>query len=174
MSFNEKMTAISDAFRKQYGTTDKYGLDDMPALIDGLEPHNFLSTSDFEATMQGEWIHKDVPGLTVELWNKELVGKTVVISCDVEWRGYHPGAIGDRCFYEVHTKTVNGAELWNGVYYTPESENGKTHLAKIQKLADQPISELYESHIYDELNAGSYLKITNLRIAVIPEGGSTT
>ena len=42
MTVSETYTAIGDAIRRQYGTTDKYSLLDMPNMIDGLEFTTFL------------------------------------------------------------------------------------------------------------------------------------
>ena len=42
MTVSETYTAIGDAIRRQYGTTDKYSLLDMPKMIDNLSIHNLI------------------------------------------------------------------------------------------------------------------------------------
>ena len=42
MTVSETYTAIGDAIRRQYGTTDKYSLGDMPKMIDYLEVRTSL------------------------------------------------------------------------------------------------------------------------------------
>lgn len=171
MTVSETYTAIGDTIRRQYGTTDKYKLDDMPKMIDCLELRNFLTGNSFEATFQKEWISKDLTGPDVDTWNKYIAGKTVTFSCDAEWTGYIPGANGDRFFFEFMTTTTDDQPHWNGLYFTPTIKEGKQHIASTTQIANTPIKSIDSILFWDELNSGSHLKVTNIKMAVNPLGG---
>lgn len=171
MSLSETYTAIGDAIRRQYGTTDKYSLLDMPKMIDYLEMRNFLAGNSFEATFQNGWIKKDLTGPDVDTWNKHIAGKVVTFSCDAEWTGYKSGASGDHFFFEFTTTDVNNQQHWNGLYFTPTTANSKQHLTSTTQIANTPIKSIDSILFWDELNQGSYLKVTNIKMTVNPLGG---
>lgn len=173
MTVSDKLTAIATALRKQYGTNDKYHLADMPTLIDNLEVKNLLEAGqNFEATVTGGWINQPIKGMTVDLWNQMLVGKAVTLSCDAEWSNYQPGvAAGDRFFMEFYTTTTDGTPHWNGLYVTPTTDSGKQKFTATFKVSDLPIKAINDAVIYDELNAGSTLKLSNIKLTVNPLGG---
>ena len=133
MSFTEKMTAISDAFRKQYGTTDKYSLDDMPALIDGLEVTNLLDpgqtfNSDTDWGVGG-YGNKTLTGITVDKLNNFL-GRSLTFSCDVEWTGFKAtSGANNRIGFEYGLHLENGDTMWWGPSCYPTAENGKQHVS---------------------------------------------
>ncbi len=174
MSLSETYTAIGDAIRRQYGTTDKYKLDDIPKMIDGLEVRNFLAGNSFEATFQKEWINKDLTGPDVDTWNKYIAGKTVTFSCDAEWTGYIPGARGDRFFFECITITTDYQSHWNGLYFRPTIKEGKQHITGTIKVSDLPVKSIKSIKFWDELNEGSHLKVTNIKMTINPMGGVTS
>lgn len=171
MTVSETYTAIGDAIRRQYGTTDKYSLLDMPKMIDCLELRNFLAGNSFEATFQNGWISKDLTGPDVDTWNKYIAGKTVTFSCDAEWTGYIPGARGDRFFFEFMTTTTDDQPHWNGLYFTPTIKEGKQHITSTIKVSDLPVKSINSIKFWDELNEGSHLKVTNIKMTVNPLGG---
>lgn len=171
MTISETYTAIGDAIRRQYGTTDKYSLLDMPKMIDCLELRNFLAGNSFEATFQKGWISKDLTGPDVDTWNKYIAGKTVTFSCDAEWTGYIPGANGDRFFFEFMTTTTDDQPHWNGLYFTPTIKEGKQHIASTIKVSDLPVKSINSIKFWDELNEGSHLKVTNIKMTINPVGG---
>ena len=171
MTVSKTYTAIGDAIRRQYGTTDKYKLDDMPKMIDYLEVRNFLAGNSFEATFQKEWINKNLTGPDVDTWNKYIAGKVVTFSCDAEWTGYKSGASGDRFFFEFTTTDVNNQQHWNGLYFTPTTANSKQHLTSTTQIANTPIKSIDSILFWDELNQGSHLKVTNIKMTVNPLGG---
>lgn len=171
MTVSETYTAIGDAIRRQYGTTDKYSLLDMPKMIDCLELRNFLTGNSFEATFQNVWISKDLTGPDVDTWNKYIAGKTVTFSCDAEWTGYIPGASGDRFFFEFMTTTTDDQPHWNGLYFTPTIKEGKQHITSTIKVSDLPVKSINSIKFWDELNEGSHLKVTNIKMTVNPVGG---
>lgn len=173
MSVSEKITGLADGFRGLYGMTDKLSFDDMRVALSGLQIHNFFDEGQsFEATFDKNWISQPVSGLTLDLWNKLLVDKTIIISCDAEWSGYVPGAAeGDRFFIEAHTTDANGQQHWYGLYYTPKTATGKQHLTTALKLSSIPMKTINDVVIYDELNSGSYLKLTNIKMVIDPIGG---
>ena len=172
MTVSETYTAIGDAIRRQYGTTDKYSLGDMPKMIDYLEVRNFLAGNSFEATFQKEWISKDLTGPDIDTWNKYIAGKTVTFSCDAEWTDYEPGiAAGDRFFFEFMTTTTDDQPHWNGLYFTPTIKEGKQHITSTIKVSDLPVKSINSIKFWDELNEGSHLKVTNIKMTINPVGG---
>lgn len=172
MSLSETYTAIGDAIRRQYGTTDKYSLLDMPKMIDCLELRNFLAGNSFEETLQNGWISKDLAGPDVDTWNKYIAGKTVTFSCDAEWTDYEPGiAAGDRFFFEFMTTTTDDQPHWNGLYFTPTIKEGKQHITSTMKVSDLLVKSIYSIKFWDELNEGSHLKVTNIKMTINPVGG---
>ena len=172
MTVSKTYTAIGDAIRRQYGTTDKYKLGDMPKMIDYLEVRNFLAGNSFEATFQKEWINKNLTGPDVDTWNKYIAGKTVTFSCDAEWTDYEPGiAVGDRFFFEFMTTTTDDQPHWNGLYFTPTIKEGKQHITSTIKVSDLPVKSINSIKFWDELNEGSHLKVTNIKMTINPVGG---
>lgn len=174
MTVSETYTAIGDAIRRQYGTTDKYSLGDMPKMIDYLEVRNFLAGNSFEATFQKDWICKDLTGPDIDTWNKYIAGKTVTVSCDAEWTGYKSGARGDRFFFESKTTTTDGQLHWTGLYFTPTIKEGKKHITGTVKVSDLPVKSINSIKFWDELNEGSHLKVTNIKMTINPVGGGST
>ena len=171
MTVSETYTAIGDAIRRQYGTTDKYSLGDMPKMIDYLEVRNFLAGNSFEATFKNGWITKDLTGPDVDTWNKYIAGKTVTFSCDAEWTGYIPGAVGDHFFFEFTTTTTDDQPHWDGLYFTPTIKEGKQHITSTIKVSDLPVKSINSIKFWDELNEGSHLKVTNIKMTINPVGG---
>lgn len=173
MSINDTMTDIANALRNQYGTTDKYKLADMPELINYLEIRNFLAGNSFEATFQNQWISQDLTGPDVDMWNEYITGKTITFSADAEWIGYKSGSAGDRFFYEFYITTTDGQNHWYGLYFAPTSENGNQHLTSKVTVSDVPVRSINSIKFWDELNTGSHLKVTNIKMTINPmEGGS--
>lgn len=174
MTATDILTNLGNALRDQYGTTDKYSLSDMVKMINGLEIHNFLAGNSFEATFQNRWISKDLTGPDVDTWNKYLAGKTVYFSCDAEWTGYIPGARGDRFFFECITTTTDDQLHWSGLYFKPTIKEGKQHLTGVVKISDLPVKSINSIKFWDELNEGSYLKVTNIKMTINPLGGRSS
>lgn len=170
-TINEALTPLGNGFRKLYGTTDKYSAADMTKLLSGVELHNFLAGNSFEATYDTQWISRSLTGPSVEDWNKYIAGKVVTFSCDAEWTGYKSGAYGDRFFFEFTTTDVNNQQHWNGLYFTPTTANSKQHLTSTTQIANTPIKSIDSIMFWDELNQGSYLKVTNIKMTVNPLGG---
>lgn len=174
MSLSETFTAIGDAIRRQYGTTDKYSLGDMPKMIDYLEVRNFLAGNSFEATFQKGWISKDLTGPDIDTWNKYIAGKTVTFSCDAEWTGYESGKTSglSRFFFEFTTTTTDDQSHWDGLYFTPTTKEGKQHITSTIKVSDLPVKSINSIKFWDELNEGSHLKVTNIKMTINPVGGN--
>ena len=171
-TINEALTPLADGFRNLYGTTDKYNVADMTKLLSGVELHNFLAGNSFEATFQKEWISKDLTGPDIDTWNKYIAGKTVTLSCDAEWTDYEPGiAAGDRFFFEFMTTTTDDQPHWNGLYFTPTIKEGKQHITNTVRVPDLPVKSIDSIKFWDELNTGSHLKVTNIKMTVNPVGG---
>lgn len=171
MTISESLTPLGDGFRNLYGTTDKYTPAEMAKLLSGVELHNFLAGNSFEATYDTQWISRSLTGPSVEDWNKYIAGKVITFSCDAEWTGYKSGEPGDRFFFEFATTDTNNQPHWNGLYFTPTIANGKQHLTSTSIIADTPIKSIDSIIFWDELNPGSHLKVTNIKMTVNPLGG---
>lgn len=171
MSFTEKMTAISDAFRKQYGTTDKYGLDDMPALIDGLEVTNLLDPGQtFNSdTDWGAYGDKPLTGITVDKLNSVL-GRNLTFSCDVEWTKFKATNGVNRIGFEYGLHFENGDVKWCSAWCFPTTENGKQHGSGTFTI-DSKVTSFEEGHVYDQINQDAHVKVTNIKVVVNPVGG---
>jgi hypothetical protein len=170
MSLNEKMTELADGFRSLYGTTDKYSLADMKTALSGLQIHNFFDEGQSLDTTKGENT-KDLQGLTVDIWNQHLCGKTVTFSCDLEWSGYvKTENIGNRIGFELQTTDIDNGNHWNGPWYYPQSEAGSTHLSLTQYLSEKAIKLIPYCAVYDQINSTATVKITNFKIVVNPIG----
>lgn len=170
-TINEMLTPLGDGFRNLYGINDKLSTKDMTKLLSGVELRNFLAGNSFEATFQNGWISKDLTGPDVDTWNKYIAGKVVTFSCDAEWTGYKSGASGDRFFFEFTTTDVNNQQHWNGLYFTPTTANSKQHLTSTTQIDNTPIKSIDSILFWDELNQGSHLKVTNIKMTVNPLGG---
>lgn len=169
-TINEALTPLGDGFRSLYGINGRLSTKDMTKLLSGVELRNFLAGNSFEATYDTQWISRSLIGPSVEDWNKYIAGKVVTFSCDAEWTGYKSGAPGDRFFFEFTTTDVNNQQHWNGLYFTPTTANSKQHLTSTAKIADLPIKSI-GAVFWDELNPGSHLKVTNIKMTVNPLGG---
>lgn len=117
MTVSETYTAIGDAIRRQYGTTDKYKLADMPTLIDRLEVHNFLDSELFlnSETDNNAITGKPVTGINVDTWNKYVVGKSVTASFDIEVTNYDSTKYSrHRVGFEFQTTHEDGSIHYTG------------------------------------------------------------
>ena len=173
MIVSETYSAIGDAIRKQYGTIDKYKLGDMPKMIDSLEIHNFLDEGQsLEAGVDSNM--KSLSGITMDVWNKYLLGQTVVLSFDVEWSNYKEDAkYRNRFGFEILTQAEDGSWHYNGVWLSPHTESGKQHVTTTWKIFDKKISALTSSYLYNQVNDNTKLKITNPKFVINPLGGVT-
>lgn len=171
MNFNGKMQAISDAFRKQYGTTDKYKLDDMPKLINGLEAKNLVDPGQsYDSQVDKvEYGMKPLTGMTVEKMNA-YVGKPLLFSFDVEYSGYKPVSGGNRVGFEYAVKAKDGTQNWYGVWYYPKTANGTLHVVTMNAI-DKPLESIDTAYIYNQFGTDAHVKITNIKIVVNPVGG---
>ena len=170
-TINEALSPLGNGFRNLYGINDRLSAKDMTKLLSGVELHNFLAGNSFEATYDTQWISRSLIGPSVEDWNKYIAGKVVTFSCDAEWTGYKSGEPGDRFFFEFTTTDVNNQQHWNGLYFTPTIANSKQHLTSTTQIANTPIKSIDSILFWDELNQGSHLKVTNIKMTVNPLGG---
>lgn len=165
MSVKDRYTAIADALRNQYGTTDKYKLADMPKMINGLEIHNFLD-ADESLNWPGDGVNKPIKSLSVDTWNKSFLGKTITISFDATWSGFKTGRIGIEYAYQ----DKNGSQHYYGSWFVPASEEGSKHCATTLLIDTIGTTSFEEQHMYNQCDA-AVVKITNPKIVVNPMGG---
>lgn len=170
MSLIEKTTALADGFRSLYGTTDKYTLADMKTALSGLQIHNFLNEGQSLDTTNGDET-KNLQGLTVDIWNQHLCGKTVTFSCDIEWSGYVKNEnIENRIGFELQTTDIDNGNHWNGPWYYPHSEAGSTHLSLTQYISEKAIKSIEHCSAYNQINSTATVKVTNFKMVVNPMG----
>lgn len=173
MTVSDKLTAIATALRSQYGSDSKYSLDDMAKGIGGLEAHNFVDEGQFQDSSVDSYM-KPVSGLTVESWNKNLAGKTITISCDVEYSGYvRSDNTKNRIGFEICTQTKDGGWHYNGVWLYPTASDGKQHISSTWSTPNQEITQISSADFYDQINSTAKVKLTNLRVVLNPVGGVT-
>ena len=56
----------------------------------------------------------------------QLAGKTITVSCDVEWSNYeHDSAIQNRLGFELGVRGSDGKDYWLGVWKNPTTASGK-------------------------------------------------
>lgn len=173
MTVSETYTAIGDAIRRQYGTTDKYKLGDIPKMIDYLEVRNFLDEGQFYDSSSDTVNEKKLNGLNLPDWEK-LTGMTVIISFDVIWSGYDPSKESKhRTGLEYGIKFKNSSELWAGAWCYPNTESGKEHISWPITLPNDEITDIEEGNYYNQLNGEAVVKATNIKIVVDPLGGGS-
>lgn len=171
MTVSETYTAIGDAIRRQYGTTDKYSLGDMPKMIDYLEVRNLLDEGQFYDSSIDTVNEKKLNGLNLSDWEK-LTGMTVILSFDVIWSGYDLSKESShRTGFEYGIKFKNSSELWAGAWLYPNTESGKEHISCSVTLANDEITDIEEGSYYNQLNGEAVVKATNIKIVVDPLGG---
>lgn len=169
MTVSETYTAIGDAIRRQYGTTDKYSLGDMPKMIDNLQVTNILDDNQFYDTSKDKG-NKTITGLDLAKINS-LAGKTIVISFDVEWDGFEYTDGYNRSGIEWDIIYKNHPQLWMGVWLMPEKmTSGKKHVSATFTLPDDEATGVFEGSYFNQVKVKS-LKATNIKIIVDPLGG---
>lgn len=172
MTVSETYTAIGDAIRRQYGTTDKYSLLDMPKMIDSLQINNLIDEGQFYDTTKGDSGDKFLNGLDIATLQK-YVGKTLLISFDINWSGYqNTSLINNRTGIEYGIKFKNSPELWFSAWLYPDSSSGTKHVCVFYKLPNDDVTGIEEGNYYNQLNGEAVVKATNLKIVVDPLGGS--
>lgn len=167
MTVSGKLTEIASKIRHLYDSQSKYSLDDISTALDGLTIRNFIVSQSLDLTKTNGWNNINFDGLTVDIWNKYLVGKSITISFDAEWDNFVKVDKGlNRFFFEVQTVTTDGQRHWNGAYYNPDASSGKETISSTVKLSDLAISKLETCVFWDELNPGAHLKATNFKLAI--------
>lgn len=167
MSMIDKTTALADGFRSLYGTTDKYTFTDMKTALSGLQIKNFFDEGQLFNSSGGDT--KDLTGLTVDAWNKYLIGKTVTFSCDIEWTGFNSS--GKRFGFEMQTTADDGTQHWNGPWLRPTTPSGSTHLTITQSLYAKAIKSIDSCRFYNQLNKEASAKVTNIKMVINPVEG---
>lgn len=171
MTVSETYTAIGDAIRRQYGTTDKYSLLDMPKMIDSLQVTNILNEGQFYDTSKDKG-NKTITGLGLAKINS-LAGKTIVVSFDVEWDGFEYTDGYNRSGIEWDIIYKNHPQLWMGVWLMPEKmTSGKKHVSATFTLPNDEATGVFEGSYFNQVKVKS-LKATNIKATVDPLGNST-
>ncbi len=171
MNVSEKLTTLASALRAQYGSDDKYTLDDMVKGISGLEVQNLLdSGQSYDTSVDKQLPFKAVTGPDVDSWNK-LNGKTITVSFDLEWANYKPVASSqNRVGMEWELKLESQEETWVNCWYAPQASDGKKHVASTQTISNDKIVGFRQGYFYNQLNPECTVKATNFKIVVNPMG----
>ena len=171
MTVSKTYTAIGDAIRRQYGTTDKYSLGDMPKMIDSLKIHNLIDEGQYFDTTKGDSDHKNIQGIDLAGWNK-LIGKNITVSYDLEWSNYkHDSNINNRVTMEWGLFSDNNTATWVAVEFHPEAPSGKERVSATVYIPNKKIISVAEGAFFDQLNIGAVVKATNLKVVTNPLGG---
>lgn len=171
MTVSETYTAIGDAIRRQYGTTDKYSLGDMPKMIDSLHVTNLLDEGQFYDSSIDTVNEKKLNGLNLSDWEK-LTGMTVILSFDVIWSGYDLSKENShRTGFEYGIKFKNSPELWLGAWLYPKSSSGNKHMCFSYTLPNDEVTNIEEGSYFNQINSDAVVKATNFKAVVNPLGG---
>lgn len=171
MTVSETYTAIGDTIRRQYGTTDKYSLGDMPKMIDSLQINNLLDDGQYFDTTKGDSDNKVINGLNVATFQKQA-GKVLVLSFDITWSGYsQTSSIPNRTGIEYGIKFKNSPELWFGAWLYPNTSSGTQHIYNVYKLPNDEVTGIEEGSYFNQLNSEAVVKATNFKVVVNPLGG---
>lgn len=170
MSLIEKATALADGFRSLYGNEDKYSFADMRTALSGLNIKNYFDEGQsYDSTTDAE-TSKALTGLTLASWNNYLCGKTVIISCDINWSGLKVSERQGKVGVEFQTLTTDGIRHWNNCWHFPKTESGTAHAVSEQSLSSVPAKQIVNCDIYNLVDAAS-VKISNIKMVVNPMGG---
>lgn len=86
---------------------------------------NYLRNSDKSITGWGQ----DLGTIPNEVLN-ELAGKTITVSCDVEWSGYaHDNSRQNRLGFEASVTGSDGHNYWFGAWVHPSTDSGKERVS---------------------------------------------
>lgn len=170
MNVSEKLTTLASALRTQYGTDDKYTLDDMVKGIGGLKVQNLVDPGQSYDTSVDKQDWKLVTGLDIDGWNK-LSGKTITVSFDLEWANYKPVAGGNnRIGMEWGLKYDSQKELWANCWYLPQASDGKDHATNTFTIPDDIAVVVEGGSFYNQVNPECTFMATNFKIVVNPMG----
>lgn len=170
MTISETYTAIGDAIRRQYGTTDKYSLGDMPKMIDSLKIHNLIDEGQYFDTTKGDSDHKNIQGIDLAGWNK-LIGKNVTLSYDFEWSNYKfDSNINNRVTMEWGLYSDANIATWVSAGFHPQTSSGKKRISATIHIPNKKIVSVDEGSFFDQLNIGAVVKATNLKVVTNPLG----
>ena len=166
MNVSEKLTTLASALRTQYGSDDKYTLDDMVKGIGGLKVQNLVDPGQSYDTSVDKQSWKLVTGLDIDGWNK-LIGKTITMSFDLEWSNYKPVAnSSNRIGMEWGLKHEIHAEAWAGAWYYPQTPDGKEHVANTITIPNDKIVGIDSEDFFNQVNPECAFKATNFKIVV--------
>ena len=169
VSLSETYTAIGDVIRRQYGTTDKYSLGDMPKMIDNLEIKNYFTEGQFYDSTVDTAGWKPIEGADIATWNS-LSGKIVTISFDIEWSGIDVST-GTRAGIEYGIAYKNNPQLWTPTFIYFSKTSGTAHVAQNFTLPQDEVTGYDEGDFYAPNTDGAKVKITNAKLVVNPLGG---
>lgn len=173
MALIDTYSQIGDAIRHQYGTNDKYSLEDMSKMIGGLEIHNYLdegqtfNSDDYDSNNQS----KTLTGISMDTWNT-LIGKTITVSYDLEYSGYqYDKNVTNRVTAEWGLYTDYSSPMWTGAEFWPKDSSGKFHVSHSIYLPDKKIISISEGCFFNLLNHEAKVKAYNFKLVVNPMGG---
>ena len=171
MNVSEKLTTLASALRTQYGSDDKYTIDDMVKGIGGLKVQNLVDPGQSYDTSVDKQSWKLVTGLDTDGWNK-LIGKTITISFDLKWSNYKPYTnSNNRIGMEWALKYESHEETWENDWYYPQASDGKEHVVNTATIPNDKIVSVDGGSFYNQVNPECTVKATNFKIVVNPMDG---
>ena len=108
-------------------TNVKNDVDRLGDTVDGIQVggRNYLRDSDKSTT---GWT-QDLGTIPNETLN-QLAGKTITVSCDVEWSGYtHDNSKQNRLGFEASVTGSDGHDYWIGAWKSPNTSSGKERIS---------------------------------------------
>lgn len=114
----------ADQISSKVASTDFKTLNDKVANMK-IGGRNYLRNSDKTITGWGQ----DLGTIPHEILN-ELAGKTITVSCDVEWSGYaHDNSRQNRLGFEASVTGSDGHNYWIGTWKFPNTSSGKERIS---------------------------------------------
>lgn len=169
MSLVDKYVDITNAIRDQYGTTDKYHLSDIPAMIDGLAINNlFPANVTYDSTVDESW--GKILGISIDDWNN-CIGETVTISFDLEWQNWDGTDQRNRIGVEWGLFVDDKDATWANAWIYPETASGKQHVSNTIYIPNKKIINIQENSFFNQINSSAKVKATNFKLVINPMGG---
>lgn len=170
-TINEALTPLANGFRNLYGTTDKYSADDMTKLLSNASIHNYLDDGQkLIAGTDSDMVR--LTGITKDIWNASLVGKSVTLSFNAKWSEFKKDSnYRNRFGFEYCVQNIDNSYHYYGVWIWPNSESGNQLVTTTWKINDQSITNINSGYLYNQINPNSHIEITNPKIVINPLGG---
>lgn len=162
MTIKDIFTPMADHLRSEYGTSDLLTVDQIKKGIDGLYVKNFLDVG--QSYISDSPNLKALTGISVDVWNKDLQKRWIMISFDVKWSKATSGRVG----IEYSYNDPNGNQHFPGCWVNINTAEGQAHPTAYIYVDSKVAGSFVEYHMYNQLNDGAHVEITNPKIVINP------